>query len=97
MIVACESDDFNRSACSQSTTKCKRMKRMDREGKQRFLFGFQHSNENILLGAVGVDIPVKLLQEFSPKYRVTSFDYTRSTRSEYFEILVGCSCLFIHD
>jgi len=26
----------------------------------------------ILLGAVGVDIPVKLLQEFSPKYRVCS-------------------------
>ena len=25
----------------------------------------------ILLGAVGVDIPVKLLQEFSPKYRVS--------------------------
>ena len=27
-------------------------------------------DETILLGAVGVDIPVKLLQEFSPKYRV---------------------------
>ncbi|CAF1231815.1 unnamed protein product [Rotaria sp. Silwood1] len=27
-------------------------------------------DETILLGAVGVDIPVKLLQEFSPKYRL---------------------------
>jgi len=33
-------------------------------------FFLQKTDENILLGAVGVDIPVKLLQEFSPKYRV---------------------------
>ncbi|CAF4650841.1 unnamed protein product, partial [Rotaria socialis] len=33
-------------------------------------------DENILLGAVGVDIPVKLLQEFSPKYRLGVHAYS---------------------
>ncbi|CAF1990161.1 unnamed protein product [Rotaria magnacalcarata] len=37
----------------------------------------QHArDETILLGAVGVDIPVKLLQEFSPKYRLGVHGYS---------------------
>ncbi|CAF0788878.1 unnamed protein product [Adineta ricciae] len=33
-------------------------------------------DETILLGAVGVDIPVKLIQEFSPKYRLGVHAYS---------------------
>ncbi|UJR10091.1 hypothetical protein I4U23_014313 [Adineta vaga] len=36
----------------------------------------QKKDETILLGAVGVDIPVKLIQEFSPKYRLGVHAYS---------------------
>jgi hypothetical protein len=44
------------------------------------------------LGAVGVDIAVKLLQEFSPKYRVGLFCYNKkqgkiSSRSLVFTLM----------